>query len=241
MGAATIAGIAMAAGAGVKAISSAKAAKSARNRSNSLSQTLRDFELGRGSVINPYAGIENLSGLASDLSNQITNPYAQLGVATQAAEIQAEEADIALANTLDTLRATGASAGGATALAQAAMRSKKGVAASIEQQEAQNEKLRAQGQAQMEQIKMQEQQRLQGIQLSEGQRVQSADAQGLAFQFSAQEARDNSTIQRLYNEKIGNQNQANQSTADQNQAIADGFNSLATFAGSEAGLTAFGG
>ena len=46
--------------------------------------------------------------------------------------MQVEEADIALANTLDTLRATGASAGGATALAQAALQSKKGVAASIE-------------------------------------------------------------------------------------------------------------
>ena len=58
------------------------------------------------------------------------------------AEMQIEEADIALANTLDTLRATGAGAGGATALAQAALQSKKGVAASIEQQESQNEKLR---------------------------------------------------------------------------------------------------
>ena len=45
--------------------------------------------------------------------------------ATKAAEIQIEESDIALANTLDTLRATGASAGGATALAQAALRSKR--------------------------------------------------------------------------------------------------------------------
>ena len=33
----------------------------------------------------------------------VSNPYASLGVATQAAEIQIEEADIALANTLDTL------------------------------------------------------------------------------------------------------------------------------------------
>ena len=53
--------------------------------------------------------------------------------------------DIALANTLDTLQSTGASAGGATALAQAARASKKDVAANIQQQEAQNEKLRAQG------------------------------------------------------------------------------------------------
>ena len=61
-----------------------------------------------------------------------------------------EQADIALANTLDTLRATGASAGGATALAQAALQSKKGIAASIESQEVQNEKLRAQGEANLQ-------------------------------------------------------------------------------------------
>ena len=90
--------------------------------------------------------------MAKDLSGMVSNPYANLGVATQAAEMQIEEADIALANTLDTLRATGASAGGATALAQAALQSKKGVSASIEQQEAQNEKLRAQGESNLQQI-----------------------------------------------------------------------------------------
>ena len=35
----------------------------------------------------------------------MSNPFASLGVATQAAEIQMEQTDIALANTLDTLRA----------------------------------------------------------------------------------------------------------------------------------------
>tara|TARA_Y100001937_G_scaffold94661_1_gene128404 strand:- start:1048 stop:1614 length:567 start_codon:yes stop_codon:yes gene_type:complete len=89
---------------------------------------------------------EMLSAL-EDNRQQITNPYANLSVATQAAEFQAEQADIALANTLDTLRSTGASAGGATALAQAALQSKKQVSASLEQQEAQNEKLKAQGEA----------------------------------------------------------------------------------------------
>ena len=33
----------------------------------------------------------------------ISNPFANLGVATQAAEMQAEEADMALANTLYTI------------------------------------------------------------------------------------------------------------------------------------------
>ena len=54
-------------------------------------------------------------------------------------------ADLALASTLDNMRASGAGAGGATALANAALRSKKQISASIQQQEAQNQKLMAQG------------------------------------------------------------------------------------------------
>ena len=106
----------------------------------------------RTPVTNPYANSKNLSNLAQDLTSQLNNPFANLGVATQAAEIQMEQADMALANTLDTLRATGASAGGATALAQAALKSKKGVSANIEQQEAANEKARAQGEQQLNQV-----------------------------------------------------------------------------------------
>ena len=82
----------------------------------------------------------------------MTNPFANLSVATQAAEMQMQQTDQALANTLDTLRATGSSAGGATALARAAAQSKQGIAASIEAQEVNNEKLRAQGQQQLEQF-----------------------------------------------------------------------------------------
>jgi len=240
MGAGTAGLIGMGVSALTQGLAAGESARRARNRAAGLKNTLNNFENSRDPVVNPYAGVTDLSDLAKDLSDQISNPYAQLGVATQAAEIQAEEADIALANTLDTLRATGASAGGATALAQAAMRSKKGVAASIEQQESQNEKLRAQGQQQMEQLKMQEQQRLQGIDISEGQRTQSAEAQGLAFQFSAQEARDNSKIQRLYNEQIAAQNQMAQSQADTAGSISGAFGALTTFAGTEAGIELFG-
>jgi hypothetical protein len=75
----------------------------------------------------------------------IINPYENIAVATQAAEMQVQETDKALANTLDTLAATGAGAGGATALAQAAMKSKQQVSAGLEQQLVQNEKLKAQG------------------------------------------------------------------------------------------------
>ena len=173
----------------VGAISAGKAERAARRDRKSKEAALQNKINSRDPVPNPYAGVENLSDLAKNVAGMISNPYANLGVATGAAEMQAEEADISLANTLDTIRATGASAGGATALAQAALQSKKGVAASIEQQEAQNEKLRAQGQQQMEQLQMQEAQRIQGIQIQEGQRVQEAEARGIQFQFGHKEQR----------------------------------------------------
>jgi hypothetical protein len=137
-----------------------KAAQAAGREQKKNEAELERIKKSRQTIINPYSTTTDLSALAQDLSGQISNPFQQLGVATAAAEIQMEQSDIALANTLDTIRATGASAGGATALAQAALQSKKGVAASIEQQEAQNEKLRAQGEQQLQQQKLSEQQRL---------------------------------------------------------------------------------
>ena len=76
---------------------------------------------------------------------KITNPYANLGVASKAAEFQAEQADQSLANTLDTIRATGSGAGGATALAQAALQSKQGISADIQKQELSNQRKFAEG------------------------------------------------------------------------------------------------
>ena len=151
---------------------------------------MASLEKGRQKVINPYDNFANLSSLAKDLSGNLSNPYANLSVSTASAEMQIEEADIALANTLDTLRATGASAGGATALAQAALQSKKGVAASIEMQEAQNEKLRAGGEERLQAAQNREGVRVQNVNIQEGRRMQTADAQGRTFEFNAQERRD---------------------------------------------------
>ena len=112
----------------------ANKAKNAIEGPGGYQEKLENLERNRQELVNPYA--------------TISNPYANLQVATKAAEMQAEQSDIALANTLDSLRQTGA--GGATALAQAALKSKQGVTANIQQQEAQNQKLQAQGQQQME-------------------------------------------------------------------------------------------
>ena len=185
-----------------KAKSQARAAAKEKRR---LSRELSNLEANRQPVINPYEDMQSVAGLAQDLSGSMTNPMANLGVATQAAEMQAEEADMALANTLDTIRATGSGAGGATALAQAALQSKKGVSASIEAQEANNEKLRAQGQQDLERRKMAEQQRIQGIQMSEAQRLQQAEASGKSFVYGETEARELTALDRKQAELEGAQ------------------------------------
>ena len=134
-------------------------ANSAKNAEQDYLKDLEAAEKSRQQIINPYASI--------------TNTMDNLQVATKAAEMQAEQSDLALANTLDTLRQAGA--GGATALAQAALKSKQGIASTIEQQESQNARLAAQGE----------------------QRVQQLQAQGKQIAFQTQEQRELQQLDRL--------------------------------------------
>lgn len=161
------------------AVDSASKSSKARKEAGKIGTELKRLEANRQDIIDPYANVK-------DLSSMIQNPFANLQVATQAAEMQARETDISLASTLDTLRATGSAAGGATALAQAAARSKQGISASIEQQEAANARMRAQGEQQMQQMKMQE-----------AVRMQQADIAGKQFVFGAQEQREMQRLNRL--------------------------------------------
>ena len=102
---------------------------------------------------NPY---ENMTNQFANLDN----PYANLTVATEAFKMQAEQADMALANSLDVMMETGQAAGGATALAQAALQSKRGIAASIQAQETQNKAMAAEGEANVQKMKAEGAQRL---------------------------------------------------------------------------------
>ena len=199
--------------------------KKARKRAQRAEQRVKNLENNRQAVINPYENVTNLSGLAKDVSGMASNPYANLGVATQAADMQAEQTDVALANTLDTLRATGSSAGGATALAQAALQSKKGIAANIEQQEVNNEKLRAQGESQLEAIKISEAQRMQMVNMSEAQRMQSADALGKSYMFETKE-------QRQVDDLARQSARAQNFRAQELQSKADSYNSIGSALGS---------
>ena len=190
-----------------KDAAAAAAAEKAR-----IGKQMAIFEAGRQEVINPFSDVKSLSGLVDEMRSDLSNPFANLGVATSAAEIQMEQTDIALANTLDTLQATGASAGGATALAQAARASKKDVAANIEQQEAANEKAAAQGEQALQAKQMQ----LTQMEMSEEARIQNAQAQGKQFMFGAQENRDMATLDRMQ----AGIDQSNQNAANANMAGA---------------------
>jgi len=145
------------------------ARRRARRRQKRLLKQIEKLEGERQDIINPFEGVESM----------LTNPFANLTVATQAAEMQAQQTDLSLASALDTLRATGSGAGGATALAQAALSSKQGISASIAQQEAQNERLRAQGQMRLEQ------------------QLADAEVKGRQFVFGATERREMQKLNRL--------------------------------------------
>ncbi len=164
-------GIAAAAGATTSAIGASKA-KNARDAATSqadqLQQQLEAMEASRPAFKNPY---ENLTNQFENLNN----PYANLTVSTEAAKIQAEEADIALANSLDMMQEQGMGAAGATALAQMALKSKRGIASSINAQETQNKKMAAQGQANVDKLKAEGAQKL-DMMRAKGDEMEQRDA-----------------------------------------------------------------
>jgi len=169
----------------------------ANGKANSMNTQISNLSDDITRLANNRQEIPNLADNITDLSGTLSNPFANLSVATKAAEIQMEQTDLALANTLDTLRATGASAGGATALAQEAARSKQGIAANIEAQEAQNEKARAQGEATLQQQIM-----------AEKIRVQQGNIEADKFTFAAQEQREMQELDRaqaLYDNAVAQQ------------------------------------
>ena len=180
----------------VPAIIGFNQASKAKEKQQQYLDDIKTLEQNRQEVVNPYANV--------------TNPYANLQVATKAAEMQADQTDIALANTLDNLRQTGA--GGATALAQAALRSKQSISANIQQQETQNQRLYAQGQ----------------------QRMEMAKAQGEQARFNMQENRDVRDINRLQMQMDLAQQQRAAGLATGTAALASGIGGLSGFIDPEA-------
>ena len=162
---AAVGGITSMVGAQVQKNEAKKQMDAEAKKANDAKTALEEIEKNGQEVINPY---ENMA-----------NEFENLGVATQASKFAAEEADIALANTLDTIMQTGGGAGGATALARAALESKRGISADIQKQEKANNDARAEGANQVQQLK----------------------AQGEAYKFETQEARDVTKMDRLQSQQ----------------------------------------
>jgi hypothetical protein len=210
---ACVAGAAVIAGGLVNANQAKQAARGFANEAERKAWEIEQIEANRQKIPNPYEGVKSIA-------NTFSNPYANMGVSTKAAEMQAEEADISLANTLDLLKSTGASAGGATALAQAALQSKKGVSASIEQQEAKNEQLKAQGQENLNQMILQDEQR-----------VQALEAEGIKFKYGEQESRDIAKLNRLSGQQAQAQANAASAKNSENAAYGSIFSGIGNIAG----------
>ena len=210
-------GTALVVGAAIGGITKMVGAQAAKNeakkemekqnqKANDAKLALEELEKNRQEVINPY---ENMA-----------NEFENLGVATQASKFQAEEADIALANTLDTIMQTGGGAGGATALARAALESKRGISADIQKQEKANNDARAEGANQVQQLK----------------------AQGEAYKFESQEQRDVNKMDRLAQQQDNAEMmeaQANNARMQANQQMISAVGSTATSL--TGGMTSLGG
>ena len=78
-------------GAGLKLASGIFGSSAAKRRARALARQLKkenaklaSLESSRQQIVNPYSGVTDVSSLAKDLSSQVTNPFANLGVATKA-------------------------------------------------------------------------------------------------------------------------------------------------------------
>jgi len=270
VGALVVGAVTTVVGTGINMYRSTKDRKNAARKAGGLQGEIDFIEENRQEIINPFEGVsdlsdmavdlsgmaQNLSGMITDTSGVISNPMANLAVSTAAAEFQAEEADIALANTLDMLAATGSSAGGATALAQAALQSKRGVAITIEQQEKSNQDKAARGEERVQNAKQSEAQRLQAAQFGEASRIQNiqmSEAQRLQqfgigqaekmqdvgvkselFQFNQEEKRTYEQLDRLSSQLSGQRRKEAQASANYSNAISSGVQGLTSMAGSVA-------
>jgi hypothetical protein len=190
LGAAIIGGASLI-GSAVSGGMAASAAKKNRRRAQTTQDKIDEKERNRQDIIDPFAGMTSLDSM---LSNQFDN----LQVATGAADFQREMSDVNLANMTDQALRFGYGGGGATALAFGANRSSREIANILEQQEAKNSLMRAQGA-----------QDLMGARVGEARRIQSMRAQGEAYKFETQENRDIAQLDRLAGLQTGYQTNAN--------------------------------
>lgn len=191
----------------------------------------------RQELKNPYGNMQNAFANMTNPYAKLTNQYANLGVATQAAEFQAEQADMALANTLDTMAATGMGSGGATALAQAALQSKKGISADIQRQEAQNQQLAAKGAMDVAEKQAMGQMQVDQMKAAGEERVATLKGQGTSEVQQLTEARTNMDLANASGMMMNQMQMENDAQAMQMQASLANGQAMSQFGSSASSLT----
>ena len=168
---------------------------------------------------------EGLSNPFADVTNpfaSLTNQYGNLRVATGGADYQRQANSESFANILDatTQGPGGGAASTATALAQQARQANAQIGAGLQQQEAQNQQLSAQGAAQVDQLQAQGQAQMEQL-----------HASGKQYILGLQEQRDSSELAGLGNLYAGAQQSANAALQAKAQSKAAIFGAIGSIAG----------
>jgi hypothetical protein len=121
-----------------------------------------------------------------------------------------------------------------------ALESKKGVSASIEQQEAANQQMRARGEESLQSVKLNEAKRVQGTLMGEAQRIQAVEADAELFQFGQKEKREKEQLNRKQSQITGAAMQEATAVEAKGAAIAGGISAVGNAAGSFMGAKAMG-
>ena len=178
---------------------------------------------------NPYAGMEN---------PYAENVYEDLTVNQQQAQFQSQQGAQQRANIMGGLRgAAGSSgiAGLAQAMANQGQLQAQQISASIGQQEAMNQKLRAQGEEKLQAIQLGEAKRVQSTLLGEQGRLQQADVQGQIYEFETKEGREMQELNRKQAQITGAAQAEASAAGAKAQAISSGTQALGSLAGGAMG------
>ena len=180
LGTALIIGAASLAGSAI----SASAANKASNRAAERAKTAEGrLELRQEQM--DAREIPDIGRHFKDISGMINNQMGDLQVSTAAAEFEAEQQNVALANMQSSMQQFGFGGGGATALLQGQLAGRRGIAADIAKQEAQNRFYEAQGE-----------QQVMFARAGEARRMQAMAAESETWAFDAAEKRDHAYMDR---------------------------------------------
>ena len=175
--AAITATVATVVGGAVAANQAKKGRDQARSAQLMATAEMNRIKAARTPIVNPFTNNFSLAGQIKNLSGDITNPFANLGVATMAAEMQTQEAE--------------------------------------------NSRLRAQGEQRAQQLRLTEDQRYQMALVQEGVRLQTQEGAGKQFMMQMSESRSNADL----GWAAGQMQQAMANEASSNAAMASAWGS----------------